>query len=119
MALGITANGRPSGSVSARNSFLHRALHWRDQLLARGGCQMLDELVHDMPPRMRYDNAVMESFFASLKQELTHHERFVDRDTARSQVFDCIESFYNRQRLHSSLDYRSPEVFESMARVTN
>ncbi len=68
---------------------------------------------------MPYDNAVMESFFASLKQELTHHERFVDRDTARSQVFDYIESFYNRQRLHSSLDYRSPEVFESMPRVTN
>ncbi|GAB2554910.1 IS3 family transposase [Rhodanobacter koreensis] len=66
-----------------------------------------------------YQHAVMESFFASLKQELTYHERFVDRGTARSQVFDYIESFYNRQRLHSSLDYRSPDVFESMDRVTN
>jgi putative transposase len=65
---------------------------------------------------MPYDNAVMESFFASLKQELTHHERFVDRDAARTQVFNYIESFYNRQRLHSSLDYRSPEAFESMAK---
>jgi putative transposase len=42
-----------------------------------------------------YDNAVMERFFASLKQELKHHERFVDRDAARSEVFNYIEGFYN------------------------
>lgn len=64
---------------------------------------------------MPYDNAVMESFFSSLKQELTHHERFVDRDQARSKVFDYIEVFYNRQRLHSALGYQSPEQFEKMA----
>jgi putative transposase len=63
---------------------------------------------------MPYDNAMMESFFASLKQELTHHERFVDRDQARSKVFDYIEVFYNRQRLHSGLDYQSPIQFEAM-----
>jgi len=61
-----------------------------------------------------YDNAVMESFFSSLKQELTHHERFKTRDEARSKVFDYIEVFYNRQRLHSSLDYRSPAMFEQL-----
>jgi len=66
-----------------------------------------------------YDNAVMESFFASLKHELTHHERFADRDAARTQVFDYIEGFYNRHRLHSSLGYRSPEAFERMAQVPN
>jgi putative transposase len=42
---------------------------------------------------MPYDNAVMESFFASLKQELTHHEQFKDRDEARTRVFDYIEVF--------------------------
>ncbi len=63
---------------------------------------------------MPYDNAVMESFFSSLKQELTHHERFGSRDEARSKVFDYIEVFYNRQRLHSSLGYRSPMMFESL-----
>lgn len=68
---------------------------------------------------MPYDNAVMESFFSSLKQELTHHEHFKDRDAARARIFEYIESFYNRQRLHSSLDYRSPEAFERMAEVTN
>ena len=64
---------------------------------------------------MPYDNAMMESFFASLKQELTHHERFADRDEARSKVFEYIEVFYNRQRLHSGLDYRSPDQFEKLA----
>ncbi len=65
-------------------------------------------------PGMPYDNAVMESFFSSLKQELTHHERFVTHDEARSKVFDYIEVFYNRQRLHSRLDYRSPTTFEQL-----
>lgn len=65
------------------------------------------------------DNAMMERFFSSLKQELIHHERFKDRDTARAAIFQYIESFYNRQRLHSSLGYRSPEAFERMAEVTN
>jgi len=64
---------------------------------------------------MPYDNAMMESFYSSLKQELTHHERFVDRDEARSKVFEYIEVFYNRQRLHSGLDYQSPDQFEKMA----
>ena len=64
---------------------------------------------------MPYDNAMMESFFASLKQELTHHERFADRDEARSKVFEYIEVFYNRQRLHSGLDYHSPDQFEKLA----
>jgi putative transposase len=64
---------------------------------------------------MPYENAMMESFFASLKQELTHHERFETRDEARSNVFEYIEVFYNRERLHSGLDYHSPEQFEKLA----
>ncbi|WP_182531362.1 IS3 family transposase, partial [Dokdonella fugitiva] len=64
---------------------------------------------------MPYDNAVMESFFASLKQELTHHEQFKDRDEARTRVFDYIEVFYNRERLHSALGNRSPEDFAAQA----
>ncbi|KTF37899.1 integrase, partial [Xanthomonas vesicatoria] len=66
---------------------------------------------------MPYDNAVMESFFSSLKQELTHHERFASLDEARGKVFEYIEVFYNRQRLHSALGYRSPAEFEKMAVV--
>ena len=64
---------------------------------------------------MPYDNAVMESFFSSLKQELTHHERFAGLDEARQKLFDYIEVFYNRQRLHSSLGYRTPVEQEQLA----
>jgi transposase InsO family protein len=50
----------------------------------------------------------MESFFASLKKERVHHARFRTRAEARAAVFDYIEVFYNRQRLHSALGYRTP-----------
>lgn len=58
-----------------------------------------------------FDNAVVESFFDSLKTELGD-EAFDTRDQARAAVFDYIEVFYNRQRRHSSLDYQSPAHFE-------
>jgi putative transposase len=54
------------------------------------------------------DNAPMESFFASLKKEHVHHVHFRNRAEARAAVFEYIEVFYNRQRLHSALGYRTP-----------
>lgn len=60
-----------------------------------------------------YDNAMMESFFSTLRAELTDLERFPTRQAARTAVFEFIEVFYNRQRLHSSLGYRSPADFET------
>lgn len=63
-----------------------------------------------------YDNAAMESWNHSLKVEAVHGERFVSRDQAKSQLFEYIEVYYNRQRLHSSLGYLSPAEFE-LARV--
>ena len=60
-----------------------------------------------------YDNAFIESFFSSLKYELVYHQRFATRAQARTAIFDYIETFYNRTRLHSSLDYQSPINFES------
>ncbi len=54
------------------------------------------------------DNSPMESFFASLKKEGVHHVRFRTREEARAAVFDYIEVFYNRQRLHSGVGYRTP-----------
>lgn len=59
-----------------------------------------------------YDNAVKESFFHTLKTELCHHEHYRTRDEARASVFEYIEAFYNRQRLHSTLGYLSPAAFE-------
>jgi transposase InsO family protein len=60
-----------------------------------------------------YDHAMMESFFSTLRAELTDLERFPTRQAARTAVFEFIEVFYNRQRLHSSLGYRSPLAFET------
>jgi putative transposase len=60
-----------------------------------------------------YDNAFIESFWSSLKYELAYRQRFTSRAAARTAVFDYIEAFYNRTRLHSSLGYLSPVQFES------
>lgn len=60
-----------------------------------------------------YDNAFIESFWSSLKYETVYHRKFATRAEARAALFDYIESFYNRTRLHSSLGYLSPINFES------
>jgi len=62
-----------------------------------------------------YDNAVVESFFKSLKTEWTHHHDYATRAAARQSVFEYLEVFYNRQRRHSSLGYVSPVAFEQSA----
>lgn len=59
-----------------------------------------------------YDNAVAESFFHSLKVELIYDEKFLSRQQAKSRIFEYIEIFYNRERLHSTLGYCSPTFFE-------
>jgi len=58
------------------------------------------------------DNAISESFVASLKAELLYRHRFLSREAARTAVFDYIEGFYNRVRRHSSLGYLSPSDYE-------
>jgi putative transposase len=60
-----------------------------------------------------YDNAVMESFFHSLKVEQVHHDIYITRAKARAALFEYIEMFYNRVRRHSSIDYLSPVDFEA------
>lgn len=62
-----------------------------------------------------WDNAPMESFWGTLKQELVHHERFETRDEAKAKIFEYIEVFYNGQRRHSSLGSVSPAEYESAA----
>lgn len=64
-----------------------------------------------------YDNAVAESFFSSLKNEIVHHRDYYTREQARAEIFEYIELFYNRRRLHQSLDYRSPMEYEQVKRV--
>ena len=62
-----------------------------------------------------WDNAPVESFFGTLKQELVNRRRFATREAARREVFEYIEVWYNRQRRHSSLGYVSPVEFERRA----
>ena len=59
-----------------------------------------------------YDNAMVESFFSTLRAQCTDLRQFKTHSEARLVVFDFIELFYNRQRLHSSLGYLSPAEFE-------
>lgn len=64
-----------------------------------------------------YDNAVVESFFHTLKVELVYQQRFKAREEAKSEIFKFIELFYNSQRLHSTLGYCSPNEFERLQEI--
>lgn len=64
-----------------------------------------------------WDNAVAESSFSNLKNELVHHRRFKNHEQARREIFDYIEIFYNRQRVHATLNYVTPEAYESRSNV--
>ena len=64
-----------------------------------------------------WDNSVVESFFGALKQEHIFFCDFMTRQEARTSVFEWIEEFYNRERLHSTLGYRSPVEYEQLSHV--
>ncbi len=64
-----------------------------------------------------YDNAVMESFFATLKQELVYHRQYQTRKEAKQDIFEYIQVWYNRKRRHSALGYQSPEQFENKGQL--
>lgn len=75
---------------------------------------------HKISPSMSnkgdcYDNACAESFFHSFKVEWIYGKKFIDRDDLRASVLEYIEIFYNRQRLHSYLGYKTPVEFENVA----
>lgn len=63
-----------------------------------------------------WDNAPSESFFHTLKTELTHHRRYQTRQVAKQDIFEYIEVFYNRQRRHSTIGYQTPLGYEKMCR---
>jgi transposase InsO family protein len=106
MALAQRRPGRPLIIHSDRGaqfaSAAYRLVLTRHRLLAsmsrKGNC---------------YDNAFIESFWSTLKYELVYHHRFATHAQARTAIFDYIETFYNRIRMHSALAYLSPIKFES------
>lgn len=74
-----------------------------------------NDMVHSMSRKADcWDNAVAESFFGTLKQELVYHTKFKTREEAKLALFDYIEVFYNRLRLHSTLNYQTPESVERL-----
>jgi transposase InsO family protein len=83
---------------------------FRDLLAAHKGLQSLSR------PRQCWDNAVAESFFATLKEELVYRLVLPTREAARRAIFEFIEVFYNRSRLHSSLGYFTPAEYEAARR---
>lgn len=85
---------------------------FRDLLVASGIIQSMSRKGNC------WDNAVAESFFKTLKTELAPKSGFATRREARSKVFEWIEVTYNRQRLHSTLGYQAPEVYESKTRAS-
>jgi putative transposase len=66
-----------------------------------------------------YDNAVAESFFATLKKELIHRQSWPTRRELSTAVFEYIEAFYNRERRHSTLGMHSPTDYEKLPYATN
>ena len=79
-------------------------------LEAHGAVQSLSR------PRQCWDSAVAESFFATLKEEPVHCQTLPTRDAARRAIFEFVEVFYNRSRLHSTLNYRTPVEYEEERR---
>jgi putative transposase len=80
-------------------------------------------IAHGISPSMSrkgdcFDNACAESFMSTLKNELTHHLQFHTREEAKTAIFEYIEVFYNRQRLHQTLGYLSPAEYERRAGVS-
>ena len=84
---------------------------FRGRLSARGCAQSMSRKGNC------WDNAVTESFFGVLKAEMVHHERFATRQEARDKLFDYIEVFYNRTRIHSAAEYLAPAEYEARYRT--
>lgn len=98
----------PAGAIHHTDQgSIYTAQHYRQALTANG-------LRASMSAKgAPHDNAVAESFFSTLKNELVHHCAFATRDSANKALFDYIELFYNRRRRHQALGYVSPVAFEA------
>jgi len=88
------------GSQYASSAFRERLAAWgcSQSMSRRANC---------------WDNAVTESFFGLFKNELVHHECFRTREEAKDKIFEYIEVFYNRLRIHSAVDYFAPAEYEA------
>jgi putative transposase len=115
--IALSALGMAIATRKPRPGLLHHtdrggqylSAEYQDQLDQHG-------IICSMSAPGRYqDNAVAESFFHTLKAEWIYHFDFATREQARLAIFDYVEGFYNPSRLHSTLDYRSPDEYERMS----
>ena len=88
----------------------YASLQYRRLLQKHGCCPSMSAKGHC------YDNAVMESFWSTLKTELIHRQTWQTRAQAKLAIFEYLHTFYNRRRRHSALDYQSPIDFENQLR---
>jgi putative transposase len=111
-AVGVGGAGGGGGGGGGLLHHSDRGVQYTSQRYRR---QLLDNGIQASMSRTGncYDNAVMESFWGKLKSEMVFHERFATIAQARAAVFDYIEAFYNRTRIHATLGYLSPEQFEA------
>ena len=119
-------NDEPLVSAALRMAIAHRQpptglIHHTDRgvLYSSGNYRRL-MAAHGLQPSMSrhgdcYDNACAESFFSTLKNELTHGQAFVTREAARMAIVSYIQGFYNRKRLHQTLGYRTPASVDDEA----
>lgn len=109
LSMAITQRRPEAGLVHHTDrGAVYSAPSYREQLAQAG-----------MQPSMNgrktaYDNAVAESFFSNLKNEWVHHHDFSTREEAKLAIFDYIECFYNRNRIHQSMGYRTPDEVERL-----
>ena len=105
----IGEHGKPAG-IQVDNGTEFTSNHFDAWAYDRGIA------VHFITPGRPVENAVIESFFATLKLEMIFRQTFRTRQEARLAIFKYIETFYNRQRRHSYLGYVSPVEFEELAK---
>ena len=108
LAMALKQRHPPAGLVHYSDRGVQYASTAYRQLLVQAG------VIPSMSrPGNCHDNGAMESFWSSLKRELVHRRQFATRTEARAAVFEWIEVFYNRERLHSAPGYQSPVDFET------
>ena len=108
LAMALQQRRPPAGLVHHSDRGVQYASQAYRQKLAQAG------VIPSMSRRGNcYDNAAMESFWSSLKRELVHRCQFTTHAQARAAIFEWIEIFYNRERLHSALGFKSPVDFET------
>ena len=109
----VGRQGRPEGLIHHSDRGRQYASYAYQDLLNRYGMRASMSRSGNC-----YDNAYLESFWGTLKTELVHGERYRTRLEARLSIFEYVEVFYNRQRRHSALGYRSPEQYERLLNET-